>query len=61
MSERKEGEPLLLYADRKAREIADKAFGPGTLTSNQTGWWHLYWSCMSGYGFYPYVPGMRII
>jgi hypothetical protein len=44
----------LIEADKFAREMADKIFGPLTLTPNRGGWWTAYWTAMQGRGFIPY-------
>lgn len=50
-------EPHLIYADRHAREISDKCFGPITLTPQPNAWWRTYWITMQGHGYVPYRPG----
>ena len=46
-------EPHLLYAHRKAIELATKIVDPVF----QPDWWRYhYWIVMGGYGYFPYCP-----
>lgn len=53
MAEEKK-EDLMIYADRKAREIAEQFCGPLHRTAQPHTWWTLYWQTMGGYGFFPF-------
>ena len=48
------GFPLIIFAHRKAIEIAGKSTDPIT---NPRAFHMVYWTVMGGYGFAPHIPG----
>lgn len=56
MPDEQKTEPLIVYAHKKAREMAFKEC-PAWPSGQHQQVAIVYWSVMAGYGFFPYYPG----